>query len=178
MRRSTGRRGWVSVALLGLAALLLGGCAGYGGRTVGKDGADALVKTEGEHCAITLPTGWTWYPAKWTAESPTGTQLSFDEIILGRPQNPDWSELRQSTIADVTRRNPSAVIEADDSVIRIDYGAAGGLSVIRRFDRIGCRLAFSNSRGTRAAEAQIWQGIIDSLERASPTPNFTPSPED
>ncbi len=173
VRRKSGLRALAGIALLGLA-VLLAGCAGYGGRTIGKDDANALIKTEGEHCAITLPPGWTWYPAKWTAESPAGTQLSFDEIVLGRPQNPDWSELRQSTIDDVTRRNPGASVEADGDVITIDYGSAGGISVIQRFDRIGCRLAFSNSRGTRQAEEQTWQEIIGSLERTSPTPDFTP----
>ncbi len=174
VRRVSVRRGLASGVMLGLAALLLAGCAGYGGRTIGKDDADALIKTDAEHCAITLPAGWTWYPAKWTAESPDGTQLSFDEIVLGRPQNPDWDELRQTTIDEIARRAPDATVEADDDVIRIDYGEAGGYSVIQRFDRIGCRLAFSNSRGTRAAEEPVWLEIVGSLERTSPTPNFTP----
>lgn len=178
VRRADVRRGLASAVLLGLAGLLLAGCAGYGGQTIGKDDAEALIKTDPEHCAITLPPGWTWYPAKWTAESPAGTQLSFDEIVLGRPQNPDWDELRQTTVDEVSRRAPDAIIEADDRVIRIDYGASGGYSVIQRFDRIGCRLAFSNSRGTRAEEEQVWLDIVDSLERTSPTPNFTPPADD
>lgn len=173
MRRESMGTPGVAIALLGVA-LLLGGCAGYGGRTVSSDGGGARVTTDPEHCAITLPPGWTWYPAKWTAESPAGTQLSFDELVLGRPQDPEWSELRETTLADLARRNPSATVQADDNLIRIDYGSTGGLSVIRRFDRIACRLAFSNSRGTRAAEEPVWQEIIDSLERTSPTPDFTP----
>lgn len=178
VRRESGRRAPVAVALLGLTALLLAGCVGYGGRTIGKDDADGRIVSDGEHCAIILPAGWTWYPAKWTAGSPAGTQLSFDEIVLGRPQNPDWSELRQSTIDDVTRRNPEAKVTVDDDRIRIDYGTSGGLSIIQRFDRIGCRLAFSGSKDTRATEQPLWDAIIASLERTSPTPNFTPPAED
>lgn len=173
-RRADVRRVLGRAAAVGLVASLLAGCAGYGGQTIGSDDAEARIQTDAQHCAITLPAGWTWYPAKWTAESPAGTQLSFDEIALGRPQNPDWEELRQTTVDEITRRSPDAIVESDGSRIRVDYGEDGGLSVVQRFDRFGCRLAFSNSRGTRAQEEQVWLEIIGSLERTSPTPNFTP----
>lgn len=177
-RTDDGGRSGLLIAALLVASLLLSGCAGYGGRTVGKDGADAVVRTDGEHCEMTLPEGWKWYPAKWAAESPKGTQLSFDEIALGRPQNPDWSELRDRTVDDVTRRNPNAQVTADDSEIRIDYGNDGGISVIQRFDRYACRLAFSNSQQTRTEEMPEWDAIIASLARISPTPDFTPPADD
>jgi hypothetical protein len=156
-------------------SVLLAGCVGYGGEKVVAGDADGgRIVSDGEHCAIDLPAGWIWYPAKWAAKSPLGTQLSFDEAIYGRPRYPDWDEAKQTTIDDVRKRNPTADIQADDDSIRIDFGPSGGLSLTQRFDRIGCRLTFTNFKDSREQEFGEWGQIIDSLVRTSPTPNFTP----
>jgi hypothetical protein len=170
----------LTLGLLALcAALLLGGCTGYGGEKVeAGDASGGVIKSDGEHCAITLPAGWIWYPAKWAAKSPLGTQLSFDEAEYGRPKNADWDEAKQATIEDISKRNPKADIQTDDDTIRIDFGPTGGISLVQRFDRIGCRLTFTNFKDSRDQEISVWEGIIASLERTSPTPDFTPEAGD
>lgn len=163
--------------LVGVVALLLVGCTGYGGETVGEELDVGRVVSDGEHCAMTLPEGWTWLPAKWSGKSPLGTEVAFSEQIFGRPLNPTWEEARDATIADITSRVPDAKVDAEADSIRIDYGDDGGLTVLQRFDRIGCQLTFSRVEGARAQEINEWEAIIDSLERTSPTPGFTPEPE-
>ena len=166
------------VLVVGVLAVVLPGCAVYGGETVGEELNAGRVESDAQHCAITLPEGWTWLPAKWSARSPLGTELSFSEMLFGRPNYPDWVEARQAAIDDIQSRVPDAAIDAsDDDRVRIDYGADGGLMVLQRFDRIGCQLTFSRVAGARAQEIAAWEAIITSLERSSPTPGFTPVPE-
>jgi hypothetical protein len=162
---------------MSMLAVVLAGCSGYGGETVGEELEGGFVQTDGEHCAITLPDGWTWLVAKSSARSPLGTELAFTEQLFGRPEYPDWDEARQATIDDTTRRVPDAEIEASDDRVRIDYGPDAGLTVLQRFDRVGCQLTFSRVAGARAQEIVEWEAIIASLERSSPTPGFTPEPE-
>jgi hypothetical protein len=157
-------------------AVTLTGCSAYGGETAGEELEGGWVQTDGEHCAITLPDGWTWLPAKSSARSPLGTELSFTEDVYGRPLYPEWEEARDDTIAEIERRVPSARIDADEDTVRIDYGDDGGLSLLQRFDRVGCRLSFSRVAGARAQEIGQWEAIIASLERTSPTPGYTPVP--
>jgi len=125
------------------------------------------VQTEGEHCALILPDGWGWRPASSTATSPNGTILGFSEQILGRPENPDWDEIAGAMVARNENRGDASV-EANDYLVRIDYGPDGGLSILQRFDRIGCLLTFSGAGG-RADEVADWEAIVASLERTSPT---------
>ncbi len=163
-----------SVLVGSLLAVVLAGCSAYGGETVGEELAAGRVESDGQHCAITLPDGWTWLPAKWAARSPLGTELSFSEMLFGRPVYPDWDEARQAAIDDIQSRVPDADIDAVDDRVVIDYGDDGGMMVLQRFDRVGCQLTFSRVEGARAQEIDAWQSIIDSLERSSPTPGFTP----
>lgn len=166
-----------AVVVVGVLAAILTGCTGYGGETVGEELNAGRVETDAQHCAITLPEGWTWLPAKSSARSPLGTEVSFTEQLFGRPEYPDWEEARQSTIDDITSRVPDAKIDATNDRVRIDYGDDGGLVVLQRFDRVGCQLSFSRVEGARAQEIAEWDAIIDSLERSSPTPGFTPVSE-
>jgi hypothetical protein len=166
-----------AILVVGVLAMVLAGCGFYGGETVGEELKGGFVQTDEEHCAITLPDGWTWLPAKWSARSPLGTELSFTEMLLGRPQYPEWEEARQQAIDDIQSRVPDAKIDATDDRVTIDYGDDGGLMVLQRFDRIGCQLTFSRVEGARAQEIADWEAIIDSLERTSPTPGFTPEPD-
>ena len=166
-----------SVLLLAVFGIVVSGCAAYGGETVGEELVGGFVQTEALHCAITLPEGWTWLPAKSAARSPLGTELSFTEQLFGRPQYPEWEEARQSTIDDILSRIPDAQIEGGPDRIRIDYGDDGGLVILQRFDRVGCQLTFSRVAGARAQEIDQWETIIASLERTSPTPGFTPVAE-
>lgn len=166
-----------SVLLVGVFAMLMSGCAAYGGETVGEELEGGWVQSDALHCAITLPQGWTWLPAKWAARSPLGTELSFTEQLFGRPEYPDWDEARQAAIDDIQSRVPDARIESSDDRLRIDYGDDGGLMVLQRFDRVGCQLTFARIAGARAQEIDQWEAIIGSLERTSPTPGYTPVPE-
>jgi hypothetical protein len=144
-------------------ALLLTGCPGYGSRTV----AGGVVQTEGEHCAITLPTGWKWRPASWTAISPLGTELTFTEGLYGRPANPDWEASRDSAIQEAQGKADVQVSD-DGNTVRIDFGPQGGLSYLHRFDRAGCQLTFSYKKGAREQEEPTWDEIIGTLQRTTP----------
>lgn len=127
-----------------------------------------VVHTDGDHCAITLPAGWTWRVASWTAVSPNGTELGFSEIFMGRPENPSWEEVA----AEVERRaatREGAELTRDGDTIRIDYGPNGGLGIVHRFDWIACRLTFSGAEENKSIEMPVWEEIIDSLVRISPT---------
>jgi hypothetical protein len=166
-----------AVLVVGVLAVLVSGCSVYGGETVGEELVGGFVQTDAEHCAITLPDGWTWLPAKWSARSPLGTELSFSEQLFGRPMYPEWEEARQQTIDDIQSRVPDARIDETDDRVRIDFGDDGGLMILQRFDRVGCQLTFSRVEGARAQEIADWEAIIASLERTSPTPGFTPVPE-
>lgn len=169
-------RGVGALVLVLVFGLLVSACSAYGGEEIeaSESGGGRFV-TQGEHCAITIPAGWRWYPATWTAESPGGSQLQFDENLYGRPEYPEWEEAKQAAIDDVTRRIDSVEVTETDDSVRFDYGESGGLSVLQRFDRVGCRLTFIDSGGARAEELDTWESIIDSLERTSPTPGFTPT---
>lgn len=139
----------------------------------GKTGIEVVdgqrrVYTDGEHCAITLPDGWGWRPATWSATSPNGTIVGFSEQVYGRPENPEWEESAGAMIARNEAR-ADATVEADEDTVRVDFGPAGGLSVLQRFDRIGCLLTFSGTGDNRAEEEAVWEEIIASLERTSPT---------
>ena len=127
------------------------------------------VETDGEHCAIVLPDGWGWRPAAWTANSPSGTNLGFQEQVLGRPENPEWEEIAGGMVARNEDRD-DATLEHDEDTVRVDFGPDGGLSVLQRFDRIGCLLSFSGG-GDRAGEIDDWEAIVASLARSSPTDN-------
>jgi len=158
------RKPYVAVVCGALLALLLSGCPGYGGTTF-ETPAGGRVKTEDEHCAATLPEGWTWRPASWTAVSPLGTHMSFGENLLGRPRFPEWDELVDSEMADTAR--PGAQVTKTDSELRIDFGPDGGLSVITRFDDVACQVTFSYVKDARASEGAAWEEIIASVERTS-----------
>lgn len=125
------------------------------------------VQTDGEHCALVLPDGWGWRAASWTATSPGGTILGFSEQVLGRPENPEWEEVAGAMV-ERTERRGDATVEQDEDTVRVDFGPENGLSVLQRFDRIGCLLTFSGA-GDRANEDADWESIIASLERTSPT---------
>lgn len=169
------RRAGAGVGVLALT-LLLSACSAYGGNEIeASEAGGGRVITQGEHCAIVIPEGWHWYPATWTAESPAGSRLQFDENLYGRPEYPDWEESKETAIDDVTRRVDSVEVTETDDSVRFDYGDDGGLSVLRRFDRVGCRLTFIDSDGARAEEFDTWESIIATLERVSPTPGFTPT---
>jgi hypothetical protein len=43
--------------------------------------------------------------------------------------------------------------------------------VLQRFDRVGCLLTFSGAGGGREQELAVWEEIVASLERTSPTDN-------
>jgi hypothetical protein len=157
--------------------IVLGGCSGYGGETVGASGTrSGRVQSDREYCAVTLPDGWTWRPASWAAVSPLGTEMAFADYLYGRPQYPEWEEAKSSAIEQVTRRTPDVEITEDDDTLRVDYGPDGGLAVLQRFDRVGCQLTFSRVAGARAQEIEAWEQIIASLERTSRDPHYTPSP--
>lgn len=126
------------------------------------------VRTDGERCAVPLMEGWEWRPASWSLVSPQGTTVGFYESLHGRPQYPEWDE----AIDDVTGRyegRDDVSIERDDTMLRIDFGQNGGLSVIQRFDRVGCHLTFSPpSSDVRKAEVDEWERLIESVERTFP----------
>lgn len=126
------------------------------------------VQSDGEHCSIVLPEGWSWRPASWTAVSPNGTEMGLSETLHGRPEYPEWEETVQEVLARYEGREDVTVTHSDDA-IRIDFGENGGLSVIQRFDRVGCRITFSGGGSVRGQEIGDWEEIIDSLVRTSPT---------
>ncbi len=132
------------------------------------------VQTDGTRCAITLPDGWSWRPASWTAVSPNGTELGFTEMIFGRPQNPEWEEIREDLIERNTGRS-GVDVEATEDTVWVDFGEDGGLSYTHRFDRAGCSLTFSRAEGAREKEYDTWIEIIDSLERTAPTGQAEPN---
>jgi hypothetical protein len=148
-----------------IAALLVAACAGYGGETIDAP-AGGQVKSEGEHCALTLPEGWRWRPASWTAISPAGTHMSFGEDLLGRPRYADWEELVSTARANLSS-SAAQVTETDDS-LRIDYGTRGGLSILRRFDNTACQVTFSYVKGAREQEHDDWEAIIESMAKSVP----------
>lgn len=138
----------------------------------GEDGVEIVdgerrVQSLGERCTITLPDGWGWQPATWTAVSPLGTKVSFGETLYGRPENPDWSDEVDQTVARFAGQ-PGVEVITDEDTLRVDFGAEGGLSHTERFDRAGCRLTFSYVEGARAQELETWEAIIGSLERNYP----------
>ncbi|MEZ4520766.1 MAG: hypothetical protein R3A46_03825 [Thermomicrobiales bacterium] len=152
------------VTILLTAALI---ASRYGESGIETIDGERRVKTDGEHCALILPDGWSWRAASWTAVSPNGTILGFSEQVFGRPENPDWDEVSGAMVARSEERD-DATVTADDDTVRVDYGPDGGLSVLQRFDRIGCLLTFSGA-GSRIVEDNDWESIVASLERTSPT---------
>ena len=126
------------------------------------------VRTDGERCAIPLMDGWEWRPASWSLVSPQGTTVGFYESLHGRPQYPEWEEAIDEVAGRYEDRD-DVTIERSDTTLRIDFGQNGGLSVIQRFDRVGCHLTFSPpSSDVRASEIDDWQRLIDSVERTFP----------
>lgn len=126
------------------------------------------VRTDGERCAVPLMEGWTWRPASWSLISPGGVTVGFYETLHGRPLYPDWDESIDDVVSRYTGRSDVEVIREPD-LLRIDFGENGGLSVIQRFDRVGCHLIFSPPSSTlRAAEIEEWELLIDSVHRTYP----------
>ncbi len=161
----------VQIALamvLGLIAVVTIVAMAYGETGIEQVEGARRVRTDGEHCAIILPDGWTWRPASWTAVSPNGTNMGFAEDVYGRPEYPEWQE----SVATIERRyagRSDVTVSVDEQTVRVDFGPEGGLSVLQRFDRIGCRVTFSGTAGNRDQELPVWEQIIASLERTSPT---------
>lgn len=139
----------------------------YGESGIETIDGERRVQTDGEHCALTLPDGWRWRPASWTATSPGGTILGFSEQVFGRPENPEWDEVAGAMIERNEQRG-DATVSADEDTVRVDFGPDGGLSVLQRFDRVGCLLTFSGG-SDRSTEDADWESIVASLERTSPT---------
>lgn len=133
------------------------------------------VQTDGEHCSMILPDGWTWQAASWTAVSPRGTEVGFSESLYGWPRHVAWESEVQAFRSRYADRS-DVTVTIDDDTLRVDFGPGGGLSVTQRFDRVGCHLTFSQSGGVRDEEFSTWQRLIESLERTSPTgtPRETP----
>jgi hypothetical protein len=98
----------------------------------------------------------------------------FEDARYGRPNWAEWSEVVDLKIANARERTPNATITETETSLTIDYGDAAGLAYLQRFDTIGCQVTFSNARDTRATEFDQWQQIMDSFERISPDPTFTP----
>lgn len=149
-----------------LAGLALAGCAGYGGDTV-ESAEGGKIRTDQGHCQLTLPRGWTWRPASWAAISPLGTEMAFQESQHSRPGMPSWEEEKAIAMADAIARGATVTEEPDR--LRMDFGPHGGLSVLQRFDRFACQVTFSYRPGVREQELPVWEQIIASLERVSPT---------
>jgi hypothetical protein len=139
----------------------------YGNSGVEVVNGERRVQSEGERCAITLPDGWSWRPATWTAVSPLGTKLGFGEERYGRPEFPDWEEAVEATLARHGGQS-GVTVTSDADFVQIDFGPNGGLSYTRHFDAAGCLLTFSYVDGARAQEFATWQAIIASLERTYP----------
>jgi hypothetical protein len=72
-------------------------------------------------------------------------------------------------MAERNQAREDATVEVDEDTVRVDYGPRGGLSILQRFDRVGCLLTFSGAGENRAGEAAVWDEIIASLVRTSPT---------
>lgn len=173
--RPRARAGLALVLVSLVAALVLSGCGAYGGEKVTSAEGTLEVLSDGEHCLIYLPAGWTWLPAQWMARSENGSSMAFSQALYGRPMYADWSEARQQMIDTARERSPEADIDEGADRILIDYGSEGGLALLQRFDRVGCQLTFTGRPDARAADFDDWQAIIDSLRRHSPTPGFTPT---
>lgn len=166
---------WLS--LVGMVmVIVMAGCAGYGGETSSMENP-GVVRSDSEYCELTLPEGWTWFPAQWAAESPGGTRMLFEDARYGRPEYADWDEVTEEKIAAVRSRNPEATIVETANIVTINYGTGAGFVHLQRFDRIGCQVTFTNARETRATELDQWMTIIESLRRISPDPEFTPPSE-
>lgn len=134
----------------------------------GNGEAEQRVRTAGERCAVPLLDGWTWRPAAWTLITPGGTTVGLYETLHGRPLYEDWEETVNETVSRYEGRDDVDIVQ-EDGYLRIDFGEKGGLSVIRRFDRVGCHLTFSPpSSETRAQEIELWEMLIDSVERTYP----------
>ena len=160
----------IQLALVFGATILITGAiiaSRYGESGVEIVDGQRRVQTDGEHCALILPDGWSWRAASWTAESPNGTILGFSEQLFGRPEYPEWQEVSDSMAARNQNRG-DATVETDGDSVRVDFGPEGGLSVLQRFDRVGCLVTFSGT-GAKAVETDTWEAIIASLERTSPT---------
>lgn len=141
--------------------------AQYGTTGVAEVNGVRKVQSQEERCQITLPEGWSWRPASWTAISPEGTELGFSESLHGRPQFPEWEETRDATIARYEGRD-GVTVTSDEDTVWVDFGPQGGLSVVQLLDRVACHFTFSNSSGNRAEELPVWEEIILSLERTYP----------
>lgn len=126
------------------------------------------VRTAGERCGIPLLEGWTWRPAAWTLLTPGGTTVGLYETLHGRPQYPEWDEMVDDTLSRYEGRD-DVDITREPEYVRLDFGDNGGLSVIRRFDRVGCHLSFSPpSSEVRAQEIEQWEALVASVERTYP----------
>lgn len=156
----------VVTALMFIVAMLVI-ASQYGNSGVEVINGERRVQSEGERCAITLPDGWSWRPATWTALSPLGTSVGFGEERYGRPEFPEWEEAVEASMARHSGQQ-GVTVTSDDDFVQIDFGSAGGLSYTRHFDAAGCILTFSNAEGARAQELATWQAIIASLERTYP----------
>lgn len=157
------------LALLG-TAFTLSSVFGDSGieEVTGTDGETQRVRTDGERCALPLHDGWTWRPASWTLVTPNGTMIGFYETLHGRPVYTEWEE-ELDQIVERHEGRDDAIIERDDTSLRVDFGAGGGLSVVQRFDRVGCHLTFSPpSSEVRAEEIDMWEELIASVERTYP----------
>lgn len=130
--------------------------------------AGQRVRTGGERCAVPLMEGWTWRPASWSLITPGGATVGFYETLHGRPLYAEWEETIDDTLSRYEGRDDVQVTR-EDEYVRIDFGEDGGLSVIQRFDRVGCHLIFSPaSRENRAQEIGEWERLIESVERTYP----------
>lgn len=126
------------------------------------------IRTDGERCAVPLMEGWTWRPASWSLVSPGGAIVGFYETLHGRPLYTEWDEEIDQTLSRYVGRDDVEIIR-EDEYVRIDFGDEGGLSVIQRFDRVGCHLTFSpSSSELRAQEIESWEMLIASVERTYP----------
>ena len=133
----------------------------------GPDGVQR-VRTDGERCAVPLMEGWEWRPASWSLISPLGTTVGFYETLHGRPQYAEWDEAIDEIAGRYEEDDDVTMVREEDS-LRVDFGANGGLSVIQRFDRVGCHLLFSPpSSEVRAEEIDEWEALIESVERTYP----------
>lgn len=140
----------------------------YGSSGVAEVNGVRTVQSQEERCRITLPEGWSWRAATWTAISPEGTELGFSESLQGRPQFPEWEETKAGIIERYEGRDGVTVTSDDEDTVRVDFGPQGGLSVVQRLDRVACHFTFANSSGNRAEELPVWEDIILSLERTYP----------
>lgn len=158
----------VLIATAGTAAAL----SAFGGSgiedTANDDGSGQRVRTMGERCAVPLWDDWTWRPASWTLISPGGTTVGFYETLHGRPLYTEWNEMIDETLSRYEGRDDFEITRSDEYV-RIDFGENGGLNVIQKFDRVGCHLTFApGSSDTRAQEIDLWEELIESVERTYP----------